>query len=55
MEITIAPAEFRPVSITLETQDELDQLRALFHAFGFVGHQNCGLTQAAQVDRKSVV
>lgn len=32
MQIDIAPASFRPVSVTFETQDELDQFRAVLAA-----------------------
>ena len=31
MDVTRDPAQFRPVSIRLETQDELDQLLAIIH------------------------
>jgi len=32
MQVSRAPEEFRPVTITLETQDELDQLMAILFA-----------------------
>lgn len=41
MRVTVEPVPFRPVSITLETQDELDKFIAIFEtvAENRVNHQ----------------